>query len=76
MPCPKCDYHSMRLLNGLWECRSPSCDYREDGSKSEPTKTGLDVFMKDPEVTRKELVRVHDMSIEETIHASGRGRSS
>ena len=73
MPCPKCDHNAMRLLRGKWECRSPACDYREDGSKSTPVKGGLDVFMKDPEVTRKELVRVHDMSGPEVARASGRG---
>ncbi len=72
MPCPKCNYHAMRLLNGKWQCKSPTCDYREDGSKSGFTP-GPDVFMKDPEVTRRELVRVHDMPMEDVIHASGRG---
>jgi len=65
----------MRLLNGKWQCKSPTCDYREGGVKDGFVGvTSPDVFMKDPAVTQRELVRVHDMSGSEVARASGRGR--
>lgn len=77
MACPKCDYHAMRFIRGHWECKSPTCDYREGRTEKcrvQLGNRGPDVFMKDPAVTQKELVRVHDMPMEDVIRASGRGR--
>ncbi len=73
MPCPKCDYHAMRLLRGKWQCKSSSCDYREGGSKTNFIAPTHDLCFIDPEVTRRELVRVHDMPMGDIVRESGRG---
>ena len=76
MRCPKCDSSKMRYKEGKWECGSSTCDWRDGGVKENfvPGCKSPYVFAIDPEVTKREFVRVHDMSGPEVARASGRGR--